>query len=128
MRSIACSTHEAVDGRQADAKPSRRIRRRTPYALVHLSEEYRMLLWAMQRVLSLARAYPRSDTFLALDAAQSAVLATFADRLDAVYAQLCQVVTPDMLAAMQRERLEFDGEMARYDKQMRRGGQHATTL
>ena len=110
-------------------KSSRRTRRRTtPYALTHIAEEHRMLAWHMQRLIGLARAYPCVGQYRALDVEQSALLAKVADRLDIVYAQLCEVLTPAMAATIAAEQAELNADMARYDQQMRKGGQHASTL
>ena len=107
-------------------KSSRRSRRSTPYALLHLDEEYRMLCWGMQRVLRLARDYPCLGQYPALDVEQSSLLATFAARLERVSVQLCQVLTPAIAARVEQERLAFDDDSARYDKQRKKGCTHAT--
>jgi len=87
---------------------------------MHVHEEYRLLCWHMQRIIQLARTYPCSPKFSALDNAPSAHLETCADRLVQGYAEFEQMLTPSMFQAMEQEYAAFECAMAQYNKQMRR--------
>ena len=74
----------------------------------------------MKRLLELARTFPDTHPFHALDAEQCAVLHEFADRLAPVHALLLAVVRPETQAAFDAENALFETDMQRYNKRMRR--------
>jgi len=97
------------------------------YPLVHVSEEYHMLLWQCQRVERLARALALQDpdTGEIFDSDTAGVLQNMAATLASVRIILEEGLSPEMVASISREQAAFACELRRTERQEARQDRQA---